>query len=116
MAVAVITGFTPSLGEYEFDTVIEGDSYTFLVRWNEHDQAWYFDLLEFDGTPILEGAKVTIGSYMGRYSTHKLFERGVIAAIDTSGDYRDATFDDLGTRVEVRFYPIESLVSEMYAS
>jgi hypothetical protein len=115
VAVAVIP-FVPSIGEYDFDVVIEGDTYLFdPVRWNEHDQAWYFDLLEADRTPILQGAKITVGSYIGRYSTHKLFQRGVIAAVDTSGDYRAPTFDDLGTRVEVRFYRIEDLVAEMYA-
>lgn len=115
MAVAVISGFVPSIGEYDFDCVIEGDTYLFEVHWNEHDQAWYFNLLQDDGTPILEGAKITTGSYIGRYSTHKLFQRGVIAAIDTAGGYRGPTYDDLGTRVEVRFYPVEDLVAEMYA-
>jgi len=114
MGPAVIP-FIPSVPEYDFDCVIEDDSYNFDVHWNEHDKAWYFTLSETDGDVIAEGLKITVGSYIGRYSTHKLFQRGVIATIDTSGQYKDPTFDNLGTTVEVRFYKIEDLIAENYA-
>lgn len=120
--------FIPSNGNYDFDVDIDGASYHFDVRWNSRDEvpatasregvdgAWYFDISESDGTPIARGLKITVGSYIGRYSTHELFEKGVIAAIDTSGAYRDPGFDDLGTRVEVRYYTVEDLVAEVTGS
>lgn len=115
MAVSVLP-FTPSEGNYQFEVSIEDIAYVFDVRWNERDKAWYFDLLEADRTPIAYGLKVTVGSYIGRYSTHALFQRGVIAAIDTSGEYRDPGFDDIGDgqRVEVRYYGVADLIAENY--
>lgn len=113
-----ILKFRPSLGNYDFDTTIEDVQYHFDVRWNEYDKAWYFDLADSNGTPIVVGAKVTLGSYIGRYSNHPLFQRGVIAAIDTSGDeMRDPGFDDIGEgqRVEIRYYTIADLVAAGYA-
>lgn len=114
MAVAVLP-FIPSEAHYTFDTSILDTPYSFEVRWNARDPAWYFDLSEIDGTPILRGVKIVLGTYLGRTSTHILFQNGVFAVIDTSGGYRDPGFDDLGTRVEVRFYPTADIINELYA-
>ncbi|MGN6103662.1 MAG: phage baseplate plug family protein [Kofleriaceae bacterium] len=107
-------------GNYEFEATIEDVPYKFDVRWNQSDRdgqgAWYFDLSESDGQTIARGLKIVVGTYIGRNSAHPLFERGVIAAIDTSGEYRDPGFEDLGKgrRVEVRYYTVEDLVAEVY--
>lgn len=111
----LVIPFVPSIGNYDFETVIDDTPYVFDVRWNEYDQAWYFDIAEVDGTKIACGLKIVCGTYIGRYSTHALFENGVITAIDTSGGYRDPTFDDLGTRVAVHYYTLRDIVSEVYA-
>lgn len=111
----LILPFIPSDPHYDFETTIEDVPYSFEVRWNERDLAWYFDISESDGTAVARGLKIVIGSYPGRYSTHELFQRGVFSIIDTSGEYEDAAFDDLGTRVQVRYYTTEGLVTAFYA-
>lgn len=116
MAVAVLP-FIASVGDYEFEVAIAEVPYIFNVRWNERDLAWYFDLYTSDQVPIAIGLKITVGSYIGRYVNHELFENGVIAAIDTSGEYLEPGFDDIGPdkRVEVRYYTIADLVTEGYS-
>lgn len=125
----VVLPFVPSVGHYDFDCSIADALYTFEVRWNSRENvdkngvpqgAWMFDIYEADETVVAQGLKINIGSYMGRYSTHSLFQNGVFAAIDVSGDYLDPTFDDLGTfaggqRVEVRYYTEQDLVAEGFA-
>lgn len=89
----------PSVGEYTFDTALDGRSYFFRFYWNR-DDAWYFDLYEGgDRTPIAYGIKVVLGTYLGRMYEHEVFRTGVFAAIDRSGELRDATFHDFGDRV-----------------
>jgi hypothetical protein len=100
----------PSIGSYRFGTAIDTVPYLFDVRWNTRDQAWYLDVLETDETPIVRGVKIVLGAYLGRRSNHPLFKNGVLVASDTSGATRDATFDDLGTRVKLQYIPVLDLM------
>lgn len=94
----------PSIPSYRRTTTIDGAPYHLDLRWNARDAAWFLDILEIDGTPIARGVKVVLGTYLARYTDHPLTRQGVLIAIDTSGDRRDAGLDDLGARVEVRWY------------
>ncbi len=92
----------------------EGDgttAYVFVVRWNERDEHWYFDLLEQDNTAILTGVRIVLGTYLGRRSRHPLLRGGVFIAIDTTGEGRDAAFDDLGTRVVLRYFTVQDVMA-----
>lgn len=112
----LVLPFIASNGNYQFETYIGDKPYVFDVRWNERDEAWYFDLSENDGRAIASGLKIVVGTHIGRTSRHELFSRGVFVAVDTEGNHRDATYDDLGTRVEVRYYPIEALAAAIFAT
>ena len=92
--------FQPSQNNYRM--LVPMDNQVFIIdpKWNEQDQAWYFDLREQDETPILIGVKVVLGK-LGRTSTHQFFKDRTIDVIDTSGGRLDPGFDDLGARVQV---------------
>jgi hypothetical protein len=113
--VPLVLPFRPSIGHYSFETSIEDVSYSFRVRWNEHDAAWYFDIYDSSGTSIELNVKVVIGTYLGRTSNNELFKNGILAVFDTANNYEDAGFDDLGTRVEVRYYTTADLVNLYYS-
>lgn len=95
--------FIPSVPVYSFSTSINGASFNFDVRWNTRDAAWYFDVSTEEGVVLRQGVKIVLGAYLGRVSDSDLFTQGVFVARDTSGQGLDATFDDLGTRVEVLY-------------
>lgn len=99
----IVLPFVGQIGQYRFGTTIESTAYLFDVRWNTLDAAWYFDVLEADETPIATGLKIVLGVFIGRTSTHELFSDGAFLAFDQSGAERDATYDDLGTRVVVKY-------------
>lgn len=88
----------------EFDTVLAGTVYTIRQRWNTRDAAWYLDLFDADQSPIFSGIKIVLGVALGRRVTDPRMP-GVFIADDISGSETDATFDDIGTRVVVYFYP-----------
>lgn len=92
---------------------IDTTQYLIDLRWNSRDSAWYMDVFESDETSILHGARVVLGMYLGRRARvrHPLFADGVFIAVDTSGEQREAGLDDLGTRVELRYYNTFELAS-----
>lgn len=98
----------PSIAFQEFDTVLETTPFTIKVRWNTRDAAWYFDLLDANQDPIVSGIKIMLGTALGARTTDPRMP-GVFVAADlgagNNNDERDATFDDLGTRVVVYYYP-----------
>lgn len=97
---------SPSIGHYQFSTQIMGEDYTFEVRWNARDAAWYFDLFDAAGRVIRRGFKIALGAYIGRLVRHPLFLRdGMFFAYDASQQHREATFDDIGSRVILYFMP-----------
>jgi hypothetical protein len=95
----------PSIGAYRFSSTLMGTSYWFDFRWDTTDDAWFFDIKEIDETPIALGLKLVLGAFIGRHVPHILFRRGVFAAYDTSGDQKEAGFDDAGTRVILKYIP-----------
>lgn len=112
----LILPFIPSVAAYEFSTDIEGISYTFDVRWNSRDEGWYFNLFEDNGAPIAYGLKVVLGTLIGETTPHNLFRLGVLVVIDTTQEGREATFDDLGTRVQVRYVPVAEYLARVAGS
>lgn len=94
----------PSEAFYNFTTTLDGDDFQFDVRWNGRDEAWYFDLLTVDQTPIISGNKIVLGTSPGGRSADSGFPAGLFIVLDTSGAGIDATFEDIGVRVQMFFY------------
>lgn len=71
--------------------------YFFVVRYNSRNGVWTMDL-SYDASrePIIVGVPIVLGvDLLGAYN----FNIGSLIAVDTSGTARDATADDLGSRV-----------------
>lgn len=110
----IILQFRPSISPYKFSAVLQDQEYSFdRVRWNSRDAAWYFDLLELDGTRIAIGTKIVLGAYMCRRSNHPLFKNGALVARPANNDRSNPTFDDLGVRVQVWYFTREEVVQEI---
>jgi hypothetical protein len=97
---------TPSLPWYRVTVQIADTSYIFDVKWNARDVAWYFDLLELDETPIAKGVKIVLGTVLARRADHPLIKSGSFIAKDLSGQFQEAGFDDLGTRVQLIYFTV----------
>jgi hypothetical protein len=88
-----------------FTVTIDGARYAFVQRWNSTDSAWYLDVSDSAGASIAGGLKIVLGAFIGREYNHPLFRAGVFVAHDATGQKREATFNDIGQRVAVRWIP-----------
>ena len=94
----------PSVAFYQFGTTLDQLPCIIDARWNSRDNAWYLDFFDTEEIPIAFGVKAILGVHLGRRLTHEIFRQGVLVAADLSGKGIDATYDDIGQRVELRYY------------
>lgn len=114
--MAVILPFRPSIGRYRFPTTIDGSQYIFRVRWNSREVAWYFDVLEFDETPIVTGVKVVLGTNFAKWCNHPLFLNGNLFARSSAQVHADPGFNDLGVTVNVYYFNRADIVQNSLAA
>lgn len=106
----------PSVPYSRFTIDLDDEQYVVVQRWNSRDRAWFLDFLESNDKPIALGVKVVLGVYLGRRRNHDLFTLGAFQAYDLSGKGAEATFDDIGTRVEVWHMTIADLLGQLLPS
>lgn len=94
---------------YTFGVELDGVTYLLTFRWNDREAAWFFDLADSDGDPLMSGRKVTIGTaLLARFRTPGL-PPGELEAIDTTGAQVEAGFDELGARVQLVYFAASEL-------
>ena len=103
--------FVPSVPFQTIGTVLNNESITIDLHWNTRDEAWYFHLTDDKGDSIIKGIKIVIATPLGRSSAHEFFSRNLLIAMDISGQQREATLDDLGTRVIMLHYTSDELAN-----
>lgn len=89
---------------FRFAVELEGVSYTLTFRWNDRDGAWFLDVGDGNGTPIVTGIKMVINCMLLGRATDSRLPAGDFIALDTSGANLDAEFQDLGRRVQVSYF------------
>ena len=113
----IVLPLRPSIGAYRFTLPIDDVQYRFRFKWNSVERpgkgVWYMDVAEFNGTPILAGIKIVLGTYLGRWSTHPLLLDGVFVARSSAPVHDDPGFDDLGVTVQVLYFNRADLAAEM---
>ncbi len=118
--MAIVLPLRPSIGSYTFPLAIDDVQYQFAIRWNSRERnglgAWFMDVSEFDGTPILRGQKIVLGTYLGRWSLHPLLLNGVFAPRSNAPIGVDPVFDTLGVTVQVLYFNRADLAAELMAA
>ena len=95
---------SPSVPNYRVGTTLDGIPYIFDVRWNSRGAMWFIDILDIDEDPIASGLAAVLGTVLGIRVTDPRMPPGDLILTDTSGEDRDAGFDDLGDRVVLLYY------------
>lgn len=86
---------------YEFKTTLQGAVYTFEVRWNTREQAWYTTIKTEDEEIIVADCKIVADWFLFLRSRDARLPPGLFATYDTSGRGQNPGINDLGTRVQV---------------
>ncbi len=99
----VLLPITPSVPDQQFTTTLAGVVYQIRAKWNTRDESWYMDLRTPSGDPIRLGLRLVLGAKIGRQCADPRMPAGTFVLIDTSKEDREATLDDMGTRVVLQF-------------
>lgn len=105
-----ILPFKPNIPFYRFTTTLDGIQFIFDVHWNGREEAWYFDIIDDEGEVIRAGNKIALGSFPTIKSQDARKPPGLFFPVDTTGDYIEATYQDIGVRVQVYYYTAQELV------
>ncbi len=89
---------------FQFACELETITYTFTFRWNERDSAWFMDMGDGAGTPIVTGIKVSLNLDLLAQTRATGLPTGLLMAFDTSDTDTEAGFADLGLRVKIYYY------------
>lgn len=93
----------------EFQVSLDGQLYTLGLTWNEREGAFYLDVSDQDGSPILLGRKVVVGLPLLARFRDAALPPGQLLAVDTSGQGKDPSLADLGARVPLYYIEASSL-------
>jgi len=99
-----------SVPYYSVDVVLDGLQYTFQVKYNYRDEAWYFNLLDAEQNMLVAGRKFVVGGSLFNGLVVEGRPPGWLVAMDSSSHDLDPTEDDLGERVYVVYVPYQDLV------
>lgn len=103
--------FTPSDNNYTIVVPISSVPYVIDVRFNSVDSAWYMDLYEEDRTPVLMNIKLVLGARIGSTCAHVFFKTHSLTVVDTAASGTDASFDDLGNRIQVQIVDTDEVIA-----
>ena len=111
--MATIIQVRPSVPDQEFSSILGGKVYRFRVRWNRKAARWSMSVSEENGTAIVSGVALVLGAYLGRRSVHPLFRDGILTLWDTNKTQIEPGLDDLGARVQLRYFTRDEAAGEV---
>lgn len=96
------------LAEYEGTKSLDGNPYKLRVWWNTYTSKWYMDITSLvDATVTMRGIALLPGvDLFAKYGWGHIL--GSLYLEDTSGADEPPTFDEMGDRWKLTYYPRES--------
>ena len=104
--MALTVPLDPTLTHYDEQITLDGVTYTLEFRWNTRAAAWFMNILTEQGDPITAGIRIVVDMPLGLRSSDTRKPKGLLFAVDTSGERREPVIDDFGTRVVLLYHPL----------
>jgi hypothetical protein len=95
-----ITGTT---GKFQQVVPLEGETYTFLFRWNARASRWFLTIRDDAGADLITGKKIVADVPFHPHETNENLPPGQIRILDVSGEGADPGLRDLGKRVVLMY-------------
>jgi len=111
--MAFVLPLRTDVPDYEFQTVLDGTTYTLGLRWNGREAAWYLDISTEDGDPISLGSKVVLNYPLAARCVDLRRPPGALIAFDTSGEDKAPGINELGARVVLIYHNVDDLPIEV---
>lgn len=93
---------------YEFQTTLDGTTYGFEFRWNTRASAWFFSILDSAGNYLLSELRLIVGFPLAERTRNENLPPGILIASDTTGGGADPGLNDLGSRVKLIYFPVDT--------
>lgn len=96
---------TPPIGVGKWQTraEFEGTFFRILYKWNVRNLSWYIDFADDTGTALIRSRRIVLAADIFRPFRHRAIPQGIFSIVDTSGEHREPTLEDLGDRVLFRY-------------
>lgn len=104
--MALTIPLDPTLTHYDEQVTLDGTTYTLEFRWNTRASAWFMNVLTEQADPVIAGIRIVVDMPLGIRSSDTRRPKGLLFAVDTSGQRRDPGIDDFGTRVFLLYHPL----------
>lgn len=85
------------LKRYTFEARLDLDYYLFRVAWNDTEQAWYMDIEDPSGSPLVSGRRLAANQNLLAYLALEE-PTGNLYLVDVEGKGEDPGESNLGTR------------------
>ena len=91
------------LPAYRFSVELDGVLYSFRFRWNVRDNHWFMDIIEADGSAVIDGVKVVNSDDLLSQFDHKQvtgnLPPGTFRVVDVNGANDDPDTTTFGEDV-----------------
>lgn len=87
-----------------FTSSVEDSTYSFRLRWNSREKSWRLDIREIDGTPIVQGLKLTPNQNLTLGYKDPRLPTGNFYILDEDGVGNRPTLDSLGDIQKLLYY------------
>jgi hypothetical protein len=102
--MALVIPLPTGVPNFELTVLLDGVSYTLGFRWNARAQAWFTSLSTAEGELLLGSRRLVVDWFIWARLRDARRPRGVLCAVDTSGNQVDPGLADLGARVQVLYF------------
>lgn len=100
---------------YEIEVELDGAAFRLAFRWNDRAEAWLLDVSDVDGVALLTSRRVVVDlPLLARFRDPRL-PAGELIAVDTASTGADPSFEDLGERVVLLYFPAADLPAAFVA-
>ncbi len=93
-----------SLPEFTAEVTLEGAAYLLTVKWSTRQAQWSMDIARRDGTVLVGGLGLLLGSEVLRNHAGRGLPPGALVLLDPAGSNADVTFDDLSERCALVYF------------
>lgn len=102
MSDAFTIALAPGVPSYRQRTVLDGVEYVLELRWSMRERAWYLDLRDLNGRPLVLGIKLVANwPLLATFRTVEGLPRGELVVVDTRTPPRDPGLGELGADVQL---------------
>lgn len=108
--MTTVTLIHPPRGEYRFRNrqILDGVTYTFLFAWNLRASLWHLALGNSSNISTVRNLQMVIaGDILKPYRYNVDIPQGVLSVVDTSDTRVEASRDEFGGRVVLRYTEVE---------